>query len=306
MEGIQSLSTWEWWEGFNLRTHSYPLILAIPGFFLKWAELDTNFNIIHSIYFVHCLFLIVGDYYCFHFCRQMIDKKTAICTLVYSFSSEYINNYILRTSANAIEGNLMLMAFYYILNIKPKMFDKALTLLTVTITISFIIRSSSLVGYIPIALMVIYQDFNFILPILVAGLSVAIPLFGANIAIDTYFYGFPTVPQYNFVYWNVLYGISEYFGREPFYYYFDYFNNEFCEIESYGFAVFTLMMVKMMHGKIGSCSGNGWMAKIVGETPGEKILKIPFILGFFCTNLFVLSALKHKEVRFITNILIIG
>jgi hypothetical protein len=46
----------------------------------------------------------------------------------------------------------MFVVFYYYLNIKPKIWDKNLSLLTLAITLSFIVRSSSIVGYIPLAL----------------------------------------------------------------------------------------------------------------------------------------------------------
>lgn len=235
MQGVQTLLTWEWWEGFNLRTHVYPLFLALPSFALKWLGIDTNFLVVNSVYLMHCIIWVFADYYLFLFVRQLIDKKTAIFTIVYSISSEYINNYVLRTSANAIEGNLMVIAFYYLINIQPKVFDKSLSIMTVFITLSFLIRSSSLVGYLPLALLVIYQDSRFFVPIVVAGLTCAVPMVIASVAIDTFMYGTLTFPQFNFVHWNVVKGISKYFGTDPFWYYFDYFNNEFCEIESYGF-----------------------------------------------------------------------
>ena len=235
MAGVQSLKTWEWWQGFNLRTHTYPLWLSLPGFLLKWLGLDTNFMIINSIYFMHCIIWVVGDYYVFLFVRQVFDKKTACFTIIYSMTSEYVNDYVLRTSANGIEANLMIMAFYYFINIKPKVFNRELNLLTFAITVSFIIRSSSLVGYIPLAFIVIYQDSRFFVPILVAGFTIAIPMLLFNIFIDAQWYGFWTFPQWNFVYWNVIEGISKHFGIEPFWFYFDKLNNEFCEIESYGF-----------------------------------------------------------------------
>ena len=114
--------------------------------------------------------------------------------MIYSVSSEYVNDYVMRTSANGIEGNLMWVVFYYYLNIKPKIFDKNISMLTLAITISFITRSSSLVGYIPLALIIIIKDFRFFLPIVVAGITIALPVCFINIASDAYFYGYWTIP----------------------------------------------------------------------------------------------------------------
>ena len=101
-------------------------------------------------------------------------------------------------------------------------------------------------------------------------------------------------------------GISKYFGEMPWFYYITYLYNEFCEIESYGFPVFFLMSVRQMNGSLTPASGNGWMKKIKGETPSERLIRIPFVLIFFFTNFTILSALAHKELRFITVLVQIG
>lgn len=156
--------------------------------------MDTNFLIVNSIYFMHCIIWVVGDYYCYLFVKQLLGKREAIATIAYSLTSEYVNDYVLRTSANSVEGNLMFVVFYYFLNIKPKIFDKNLSLLTLAITLSFTIRSSSIVGYIPLALIAIFQDFNFFVPILICGLTITIPVVMVNLLSDAHFYGYFTVP----------------------------------------------------------------------------------------------------------------
>lgn len=278
----------------------YPIWLSLPGHVLKFVGLDTNFMIVNSIYFMHCVIWIVGDYHFFLFVRQILGKREAIAALAYSITSEHVNDYVLRTSANSVEGNLMFVVFYYYLNLKPKIFDKNIAYLTLAITLSFTIRSSSIVGYIPLAVIVILNDFNYFIPILVAGLTITIPTILVNLMSDAHFYGYFTVPQYNFVYVNVVMGISKYFGEMPWFYYISHLYNEFCEIESYGFPVFFLMSVRQMNGTLTPASGNGWMKKIKGETPSERLIRIPFVLIFFFTNFTILSALAHKELRFIT------
>jgi hypothetical protein len=137
---------------------------------------------------------MVGDYYCFHFVRQLLGKREAIATVIFSATSERVNDYTLRTSANAVEGNLMFVVFYHFLNMKPKFFDPSLNKLTLAITLSFAVRSSSIVGYVPLALMAIAQDFRFFFPIIVAGLTITIPIVGINLVSDAYHYGYWTVP----------------------------------------------------------------------------------------------------------------
>jgi Alg9-like mannosyltransferase family len=83
-------------------------------------------------------------------------------------------------------------------------------LMTFAITIAFLIRSSSLIGWIPLALASIFSS-NSINSILLnftaickAGLFVAVPLIMISIGVDSLFYGKLTFPQYNFVYINVV------------------------------------------------------------------------------------------------------
>ena len=98
---------------------------------------------------------MIGDLYMYKFVKQLIDKKTACACLAFSLTFEFINNYILRTSANSCESNLMWVVFYYYLNIRPRVHDGALVKLTVAVTLSFLIRSSSLLSYLPLVLMTV-------------------------------------------------------------------------------------------------------------------------------------------------------
>ena len=66
--------------------------------------------------------------------------------------------------------------------------------MTLMITLCFIARSSSLVPWIPLALMKIIEDINLLVPIIVAGITVTIPICIASILIDSYFYGVLTIP----------------------------------------------------------------------------------------------------------------
>lgn len=196
----------------------------------------------------------------------------------------------------------MFVVFYHFLNMRPKFFDSSLCKLTLAITISFVVRSSSIVGYVPLALMAIAQDWRFFLPIVVAGLTIAIPIVLVNLVSDAYFYGYWTVPQYNFIYVNVVMGLSKFFGEMPWYYYQDNLYNEFCEIESYGIPIFFLMSTRQWFGTLSPSSGNGVQPRIQSETPSSELIRAPFIMVYFFTTFAVLSSLSHKEMRFITTL----
>lgn len=72
--------------------------------------------------------------------------------------------------------------------------------MTFAITIAFLIRSSSLIGWIPLALASIFSSYSFnsilfnFTAIFKAGLCVAVPLIIFSIGIDSLFYGKLTFP----------------------------------------------------------------------------------------------------------------
>ena len=143
---------------------------------------------------MHALILNLGDVYMFSLVKQLLGTREAILCLLFSMTNEYVNDYVLRTSANSVEGCLMYVVFYYFLNIKPQLFDKNTLKMTFAITILFIVRSSCIIGYLPLALIKIFEDGRYFGSFVVAGLSVTIPLVFLTICIDSYFYGFWTIP----------------------------------------------------------------------------------------------------------------
>ena len=93
-------------------------------------------------------------------------------------------------------------------------------MLTSTITLSFMMRNTSPIGWIPLlAIKVLYE--GALLPFLIAGIFVALPVIGITIAVDTqYFLGTIdfqnwVLTSYNFLRRNILEGLSEYFGSDP-------------------------------------------------------------------------------------------
>ena len=93
--------------------------------------------------------------------------------------------------------------------------------MTLLITINFLARSSSLVPWIPLAVLKIMENSDYFVPIIVAGLTIAIPGFIASTMLDSYYYGVLTVPQHNFIAINVLENLSVFFGVEPWHFFVD-------------------------------------------------------------------------------------
>lgn len=142
---------------------------------------------------------------------------------------------------NGIEGNLAIAALYYYMKIKPSINDSSLNKMTFLITISFLARSSSLAAWIPLAFFKILEQPEFFIPIFCAGLFVTIPCMMFSILLDSWYYGTFTIPQINFVHVNVVENVSKYFGVDPWFFYLQGFEEEFCTF--YWAGIFGLSML---------------------------------------------------------------
>lgn len=95
---------------------------------------------------------------------------------------------------NGVEGSLSAAALYYYLHLKPQYLSREMNIMTFLITIAFLTRSSSLAPWIPLAILKIVENPNYFLPIIVSGITVTIPCILLSVAIDSYYYGFFTIP----------------------------------------------------------------------------------------------------------------
>ena len=102
----------------------------------------------------------MGDYYLYFLAKDIAGKEGALMTLSYSLLNRRMNEIFSKTLANGAETSLCVAALYYYNNLKPK-FDKNMILMTLSITFAFIVRSSSLVGFIPMALYKIFSSFEY-------------------------------------------------------------------------------------------------------------------------------------------------
>lgn len=236
--------SWEWMSIYALRNHLYAFWLALPGFILKLLKWDTNFMIVNSMYVMQCIAWTFGDFYFYRLAEVLGGKQLAIFGLMSLLGNEMVIRYVAHTSMNGIEGNLTLVALFYYLHIKPVIGCSNLTKMTIAITISFLGRSSSLAPWIPLAILKILEDINFLLPIIVAGILVTVPLCVASVALDSYYYGTFTVPQYNFIGVNVFENLSKYFGIDPWYFYLNGIDNEFGTIYLFTVIGFSVLGVK--------------------------------------------------------------
>ena len=126
--------------------------------------------------------------------------------MIYSLFNKNINEIFGRTMTNGAEAVFWMIAFYYYFNLKYAdfnisknqyflFFEKNMALMTFSITMAFLVRSSSIIGWVPLALIYILSSNSFIcillnlFAILKAALFVALPMIILSLGIDSFYYG---------------------------------------------------------------------------------------------------------------------
>jgi phosphatidylinositol glycan class B len=152
--------------------------------------------------------------------------------------------------------------------------------MTALITLSFMIRNTSPVGWLPLLLHKIVYE-NAFRSFLIAGIIVALPLISFCITLDSLYYGEITITSYNFVKANLMEGLSKYYGVDPPHQY----------IVTYMLLFFTALYPISVYS----------MYNHLKVSKNKAIT--PYLLYFVGFYLLVFSLIPHKEYRFLTPII---
>jgi len=100
-------------------------------------------------------------------------------------------------------------------------------ILTALISIAFMMRNTSPVGWIPLLAIKVLREGSLV-PFIISGLFVALPILFFCVYVDTKMYNSDTwvLTGYNFLEMNILHGLSKTFGESDFWQYIS------CEIPS--------------------------------------------------------------------------
>jgi len=87
--------------------------------------------------------------------------------------------------------------------------------MTALITISFMMRNTSPVGWVPLLAYKVLREGSLV-PFIISGLIIALPTIFACVWMDTKFYGSDTwvLTGYNFLEMNLIHGLSKYFSED--------------------------------------------------------------------------------------------
>jgi phosphatidylinositol glycan class B len=272
---------WEWHDEYKLRNTVYPYYLAFPLWILKITGLDYNAAVRSCPYLAHCFLVCISDWYLWRIGKRTIGTPASRISFILYLTSRTANELMIRCFSNSIETIFYIVAFYYFLDVKNK-FNKNIVMMTALISLSFMMRNTSPIGWIPLLFYKIVYEGSFV-PFAIAGVFVALPIIGLCILLDTLYYGGGAVvlTSVNFLRVNVLEGLSKYFGDEPMSNYVFVFLPE-----SFTVAYPVLLIALWFYYK---------------EMRSKR--QAPFL--FYCTIFYIafFSLIAHKEKRFMLPII---
>ena len=289
---------WEWDPKYTLRSTLHPLIYAVMFYIVDLLHLNFDWVLYYLPNIFHALLSLVADWYFIKIfeIERIQNKKSerkdklqailptgdpgnniAVVALLIYYTSWYSGLLMVKTFSNSVEAALNILILYKWLKIKQdnKIVDVDAIVLTTLITISFIMRNTSIVPWlIPMMYKVFVQ--RTLLKFLFCGFFIAIPIMIISILWDSYYYGEFTLTFYSFLKFNVLSGQSNYFGvNSPFNYLLAYPITQMTTL--YPFFIFGIIQNLIWH---------------------VKQRSFPLLNIMFWSYIIVLSLIGHKENRF--------
>jgi hypothetical protein len=138
-----------------------------------------------------------------------------IAMIMYLLNFTYVQQ-IHRLYSCSYEAMLAIVSLYYLEKITTK-FDLNLVLLVALQSLSFVIRNTSPIGWVPVLLcnMMFLGPKIMIWNYLKSFVLIFVPILGVATALDSYYYAKFTFVPWNFIKVNVIEGLSASFGADP-------------------------------------------------------------------------------------------
>ncbi|RKP21165.1 hypothetical protein ROZALSC1DRAFT_27412 [Rozella allomycis CSF55] len=251
--------TWEWVGAIRSSLHPllYCILYLIQKYFIK-----SNDFVIYGPKILNATFAAMTDYFLYLVAENKYGKQVANWTVFHSVVSWW-NFYALpRSLANSLE-TLFSTSILFLLLKK----DKHLAYLIISISSCF--RITNIIMWIIPVSKILYMNYKQLKSMVLIGLSVLC----ASIVMDSVYYGRLVFVMLNFLEFNVLRGLSSFYGTHPWHW---YFSQGVWVISTIQYPLFIFGFFK---------------------SPSKE-----YGLIVFSTILFY-SALSHKEFRFIHPIL---
>ncbi|KAG9273454.1 GPI mannosyltransferase 3 [Astyanax mexicanus] len=263
--------TWEWKEG--IRGYSYPLLFSVIYKILYLLSYDTVQLLILLPRVLLAILAAFADAKLYYLILKLENPEVAKWTYFCQLCSWFTWYCCTRTLTNSMETSLTVLALCYfpLHGTKTQNSWKYLSL----VSLAVIIRPTALIVWLPLLLHHLWREENKLRLITQQGLPVAAITLLLSTLIDCIFYGKWIFVQWNFLKFNIVHNVAEFYGTHPWHWYF-----------TQGFVVIIGPHLPLfLHG----CTL---------ASKRHRVLLISIVW-----TLLVYSFLAHKEFRFIYPVL---
>ncbi|XP_060734382.1 GPI mannosyltransferase 3 [Tachysurus vachellii] len=207
--------TWEWKAG--IRGYSYPLLFAGIYKLLQLLHSDTPQLLILLPRVLQAILAAFADVKLYEITRKWENPEVAKWTYFCQLCSWFTWYCSTRTLTNSTETTLTVLAlsYYPLHGSRTHHSWKYLSLVSVAV----IVRPTALIVWLPLLLHHLWREENKLKLITQQGLPVMAVSLAVSTFIDCTFYGKWTFVQWNFLKFNVLHNVAEFYGTHPWHWY---------------------------------------------------------------------------------------
>ncbi|XP_048887452.1 GPI mannosyltransferase 3 [Brienomyrus brachyistius] len=208
--------TWEWTE--RIRSHSYPVLIAILYKMLHILGYDTVQLLVWSPRLIHAFLAAMADVKLYAFVRRLEHRDVARWTYFCQLSSWFTWYCCTRTLTNTMETILTTLAlcYYPVPGSKSHSSSKYLSL----VALAILVRPTALIVWMPLLGFHFLQEDDKLKLIMNHALPIGAFTLGLSTVLDCILYGKWTLVQLNFLRFNIWHNVAEFYGSHPWHWYF--------------------------------------------------------------------------------------
>ncbi|XP_065059927.1 GPI mannosyltransferase 3-like [Rhopilema esculentum] len=222
--------TWEWSKG--IRNYCYPSLIALTYLLLKILNLDTVYFLVTLPRVLQALSSSAGDYLLYIFVKRVYGNQRAFYAFILQLSSWFIFYNGSRTLTNTTEMTLVIVGIgIYNWHIFQKTNESreisGHSGLSLICGLSFcglscVVRPSAALIWLPVILCEVFHDFihKRSLGLIRTGAITGLVILFVSTLVDSIFYGNLIFVHWNFFRFNVLQGMSSFYGSHSWHWYF--------------------------------------------------------------------------------------
>ncbi|ODQ54917.1 hypothetical protein SAICODRAFT_64193 [Saitoella complicata NRRL Y-17804] len=209
-------TTWEWDEG--IRNPLHPAVLAVLYKVLSVVGVDTPDVVVVAPKVLQGVFAAVGDFYTVKLGRKMFGERVGRWTLFCTVTSSWNWFCYTRTFSNSLETVLTACAMYYWPSLQSTKTNASAVLALVLAAVACVMRPTNALLWVWLGGHIMLNSPHRVFFMVQAAL-VGVLAIGLNFVMDSLYYQRPVFTPFNFLQFNLVEGLSGFYGSSPWHYY---------------------------------------------------------------------------------------